>query len=526
MTGADQRDVAARPGTAARGMMTAARAHTGAGRLRLEEVPVPALTAGETLVAVEAAGVSRGLVGLWRFTDRIPLPVTLGHEIAGAVHTPDPAGGGFTPGARVRIHAPIGCGTCRACRAEDETGCAHLSVIGYGVFGAAADAGAARHRDGGLAPFVRVPTANLDALPPSLDAATGCKLGTVAAVLRGLRLARSRAPGPGPIVVTGATGACGTAAVACAPVVGFHRVVAVASRPGPLGRLRGAHPQVCGSVATDELPPGWQERQDLRDAVLRHTGGEGAAAVLDLTPLGGQVAAQALRAVRRGGALVAMAGNPAPLPVSLAELMASGWQVLGSDGAGRSDVRLLLDLVRRGRVRLDGMVTHRFPLQDVHAALDAVMDRTGDPVFVVVDDLHAHPDHDDPSAPSARAGPAAATVAVATDQEIIVRTPQDVFDANDDTLTAEPGRVADLTASYQFDILGEDGGSWALVVEEGRHRIQAGSLPSPDVVVTMEAPDFVAMGSGELDGQSAFMDGRMRVRGDIGLAIRLADIFG
>lgn len=510
--------------------MTAARAHRGEHRLHLERVPVPELVAGEALVAVRAAGVSRGLVGVWRYTDRLSLPMTLGHEVAGVVHAV--AGGAATSGGtgvyrvgdRVRVHGPLGCGDCRSCRQGDETSCPLLSVIGYGSFGRPSSA-SERYRDGGLAPYVRVPVGNLDVLPDDVDFSLGCKLGTVAASLRGLRVARSRADGSGPLLVTGATGAAGSAAVACAPAAGFHEVVAVASRPGPLARLRTRHPSVIGVVATDELQQDWQDRHDLRDAVLGLTDGHGPAAVLDFTPLGPHVAAQCLRSLPRGGCLVAMAGNPSPPGVALVEVMAGGWQIVGSAGAGHADVSDLLGLLATRSVRLDGLVTHRFGLAEVNAAVDAVMDRTGEPVFVVIDDLRADPAAAGSSRTSDPPGgqPAAHEH---QDRESRMECPQDVFDANAAQLAAEPDRVADLTATYQFDISGDAGGSWTMQVDDGQPTFRLGAAVAPDVVVSMSSGDFVDMGSGRLAGQTAFMEGKMRVKGDIGLAIRLADVFG
>lgn len=107
-----------------------------------------------------------------------------------------------------------------------------------------------------------------------------------------------------------------------------------------------------------------------------------------------------------------------------------------------------------------------------------------------------------------------------------METPQDVFDHTEQMLAAEPARIAGLTALYQFDIDGQDGGSWTLEVVDGRAKVRTGAPPEPDVVILMESEDFLALSTGRLNGQEAFMDGRLRVLGNAGLGIRLATILG
>jgi putative sterol carrier protein len=105
-------------------------------------------------------------------------------------------------------------------------------------------------------------------------------------------------------------------------------------------------------------------------------------------------------------------------------------------------------------------------------------------------------------------------------------TPETLFDESAKRLDAEPYRTEGLTATYQFDISGEDGGYWFITIVNGKAEIVKGLLEHPDVTVTMKSSDFVNMGTGKLSGQEAFMSGKLRVKGNIGLGMRLADIMG
>ena len=91
-------------------------------------------------------------------------------------------------------------------------------------------------------------------------------------------------------------------------------------------------------------------------------------------------------------------------------------------------------------------------------------------------------------------------------------------------LDEEPRRTQGVSARYQFHITGDGGGDWTLVVDAGSARVERGEIPDAQTTVTMDAADFVAMSSGELDGTDAFMSGKLKVAGDPFLGMRLAEI--
>jgi putative sterol carrier protein len=64
-----------------------------------------------------------------------------------------------------------------------------------------------------------------------------------------------------------------------------------------------------------------------------------------------------------------------------------------------------------------------------------------------------------------------------------------------------------------------------VVIQNGACEAKAGSSPAPDVTVTMEDEDFVALMTGELNGMTAFMTGKLQVEGDLMLAQRMPSIF-
>lgn len=238
--------------------MLAARAYPHERAFRLEQVEIPSVREGEVLVKVGAAGVSRGLLSLWRFTDMIKLlPATLGNEIAGTVWRTGPGVKGLELGQRVRVHAPLTCGHCSACSQDCETMCAELAIVGFALYSPSGMEAYARYHHGGLADFVRVPAGNVDVLPDEVSLQVGCKLGTLATSWRAVRQAAA-ASVSGTLLVTGATGASGAAAAACAPVAGFERVIAVARSGSALAGLQRLAPHVTDVIATEDLEDRWE----------------------------------------------------------------------------------------------------------------------------------------------------------------------------------------------------------------------------------------------------------------------------
>lgn len=114
--------------------------------------PVPRAT--EVLVRVEAAGLCQSDVHVVDATaDALPYepPFTLGHEVAGRVETLGPDADGATPGQRVVVYGPWGCGLCARCAAGRDNYCDRRGDLGWHGVGLG--------RDGGMAEYVLVPSA-------------------------------------------------------------------------------------------------------------------------------------------------------------------------------------------------------------------------------------------------------------------------------------------------------------------------------------------------------------------------------
>ena len=89
----------------------------------------------------------------------------------------------------------------------------------------------------------------------------------------------------------------------------------------------------------------------------------------------------------------------------------------------------------------------------------------------------------------------------------------------------DPKRLAGMKATVLFDLSGEGGRQYTAQIDNGRFSLVEKDAPAPDVTIRMKSADFLAMTNGTLNPVAAFMQGRIRVEGDMALAMQLQALF-
>ncbi len=106
-----------------------------------------------------------------------------------------------------------------------------------------------------------------------------------------------------------------------------------------------------------------------------------------------------------------------------------------------------------------------------------------------------------------------------------VTTVKDVFERHIPAkLQAKPDVVSKINAVYQFNITGPGGGTWTVDCTQPGGKVHAGNAASPRCTVAAVDHDFLNIVNGKLNAQMAFMSGKLKIQGDMGLALKLQQI--
>ena len=105
-----------------------------------------------------------------------------------------------------------------------------------------------------------------------------------------------------------------------------------------------------------------------------------------------------------------------------------------------------------------------------------------------------------------------------------VSTPGEAFAAM--TGRFDAGKAAGVEGSIQFNLTGDNGGKWALQFAGNTCQVVEGGIDSPNATLTMSDEDFVGMVNGNVNAMAAFMQGRIKLEGDMGMALKLQSLFG
>jgi putative sterol carrier protein len=89
----------------------------------------------------------------------------------------------------------------------------------------------------------------------------------------------------------------------------------------------------------------------------------------------------------------------------------------------------------------------------------------------------------------------------------------------------QPSKATGLNATIQYDISGDGGGSWNAVIKDGACQVNQGPATNPSLTIAMTSQDWLDMLSGKLSGQMAFMSGKLKLKGDMGLAMKVGSLF-
>ena len=89
----------------------------------------------------------------------------------------------------------------------------------------------------------------------------------------------------------------------------------------------------------------------------------------------------------------------------------------------------------------------------------------------------------------------------------------------------DASKAGDTQATIQFDLSGEGGGKYWVKIADGTCETAEGEMEDAQMTLSASADDYLAIASGQLNPMQAFMTGKVKVKGDMGLAMKMQSIF-
>lgn len=370
------------------GTMKAARiygftsTHGGQETIRVDDVPIPDVQAGEVLVRVLRAGLNHGDLHMredaLQYTGEVQtipyLPMTIGHDGLGEVAEVGPDVTNVRVGDRVVVMCSITCGFCKFCRSDRQHLCLGHRVMGFiAKWGEVKSQRLLRYKDGLWAEYCRVPATNLVPLRPDDNIDELCKVSQMCVGYRALK--RARLHSGETVIVNGASGITGIGTVLSALAIGAAHVIAVARNPRRLERVRAIDPKRISTVA---LGAG----ESITKKIKEFTAGEGASVLVDVAPGGVQSLVECIRNLEGGGRVALVGANPEPLNLPVRYLMIRSIEFTSVTGRHYLDFPELLEMARRGVINTRHITTRQFPVGAINEALDYIEKRgENDPLW-------------------------------------------------------------------------------------------------------------------------------------------------
>ena len=316
--------------------------------LRIEEMPMPEINAGEVLIRIMASGICGSDVMHWYRAGKGP--VVLGHEIAGVVEAVGEGVTKYKKGDRVSASHHVPCNTCHYCLNDHHTVCDTLRKTNF--------------FPGGFSEYLKLPAINVERgvylLPEEMSYEEATFIEPLACVYRGQRIAGVKKELS--VLVIG-SGISGLLHIQLAKALGASLVIAAdidQYRLEAAGRF-GADKSV---NANEDLPEIFKEKNKGRgaDIVILTTGAE-------------KAISQAFDSIDRGGTILffapAGAGVKVPLPVN--QLF---WRneitLTSSYAANYNEHMTAMELIRQKKVNVKDMITHRLPLSEIQKGFSLV----------------------------------------------------------------------------------------------------------------------------------------------------------
>ncbi len=335
----------------------------------VKDKPVPKPGRDEVLVKVAACGIcGTDLKILHQGIPNMPPygTFTPGHEWTGTVVAVGETVDEFKPGDRVAVQAHRGCGRCANCLRGNYTNCLNAGVKGKGQMASGMTV------DGGFAEYAVHHVSSVYKIPDSMDFITATYVTTLGTALWATENAGGFMAGDDILVV--GPGPIGLSVVQLCKALQAGRIILVGTREDRLEK---------GKELGADITINIVECSDPAGEIRKITGGKGVHLAYECA--GNSFAADlCLHSVMNAHTVSLVSLYKEPPTVDLNYAVFNGIKLTSSRGEGGNVCRRAVDLLAKGAVSADKIMTHHFPIEEFGTALDYFVNRKDGAMKVVV----------------------------------------------------------------------------------------------------------------------------------------------
>jgi putative sterol carrier protein len=88
-----------------------------------------------------------------------------------------------------------------------------------------------------------------------------------------------------------------------------------------------------------------------------------------------------------------------------------------------------------------------------------------------------------------------------------------------------PEKAKGVDTILQLKFTGKEAGDWFAVIKDGTVKVEQGVHPNPKMTLSADSDDYIALFTGKMDPMQAFMQGKLKLQGDLNQAMKMTQYF-
>ncbi|HOP72264.1 zinc-dependent alcohol dehydrogenase [Thermoclostridium caenicola] len=328
------------------------------GRIEYRDVPVPEVGPGQIEVKIRKIGVCGSDIHVWHgkhpYTS---YPVVQGHEVSAVVTKLGEGVTEFKVGDLVTIQPQVVCGKCYPCTHGLYNDCEELKVMGFQTTGMASE-------------YFVVDAVKAIKLPDGMSDEHGAMIEPLAVACHAVRRFGDIA-GKNVVVIGG--GPIGNLVAQTAKAKGAAKVIIT-----EISDYRLKVAEKCGLITVNPT------QTTLRDAIRSAFGSDGADVIFECigSP---KTLEEAVEVARKGSDIIVVGVVPDLCPINMGFVQDHELRLIGSAMYRVEDYREAIELVGKGLIEFDALITHRVPFSDYAGAYRLIEEQKDKAMKVMID---------------------------------------------------------------------------------------------------------------------------------------------